>query len=142
MALPINIKCTRTGYEAKVSPENYLAVGPVKPSEAFSVTLDVDSTAYEIVSAKSNEYFIITDIILVGNKNINTTVDAVVTIYEANAADLTTNLKTLLSVPVPRSDNIIITGIHLKTSTAISVVGTTSDDDVLVNILGYYIDAT
>lgn len=77
--------------------------------------------------------------VLIGNKNISTTVDATVTLYEATNDDLTTVVKNLLVVPVARSTSLLINPILLQVTEGHALMGVTTDDDVLVTILGYYL---
>jgi hypothetical protein len=131
----------KDGRTVRVVGGNALAVNPPHPSISFNATLDVDDTAVNIVPAKADNRFFLTGVILVGNKNISATVDATVNIYTAVAADtavgaLTTSLFTL---PVARSGSIILTPILVETAEGEFINGETSDDDVLVTLLGYYI---
>ena len=78
-------------------------------------------------------------IILTGNKNISGTVDAVVEIFEATADDLTTSIGDILVIPVGKSAQTVLPGILIEVPEAVFIMGKTSDDDVLVTILGFYL---
>ena len=130
-----------TGKNVGISPTGGLAVGPPQSSVSFNATLAVDDTKYEIVPPKASKTFNITGIILTGNKNISSTVDATVTIYEADATDVDTSINDILVIPIGRSAQSVLTGMSLQTREAVHIMGVTTDDDVLVTILGYYVDA-
>jgi hypothetical protein len=126
---------------AKITAGGALAVSPLHPSVSFNGLLGTDATVVNVVPAKSDHVFHITGVFLTGNKDINTSVDAVVEVYtgtsdETTAANATTNLFT---VPVGRSSSSAINPILVETSTAEWINAVTSDDDVYVTILGYYL---
>jgi len=138
MPTPIVITDPDTGRTVGMSTSHALAVGPAKPSTSFNATFGVDDTPVEIVPGKC-EAFCITGIILTGNKNISTSVDATVTIYQATADDLTTSLADILIVPIARSSQTALTNILLEVPAGYYIMGKTSDDDVLATILGFYV---
>ena len=141
MSTPSNLIDSTTGFTARIDKSGYLAVGPAMPSMAFNATLGVDDTPVQIVPAKGSKSFYVTSIILTGNKNISTTVDAVVDIYTSQTTASATIATSLLSIPIGRSAQTVITGILIETEAGYFINGKTSDDDVLVTILGYYVDA-
>ena len=130
---------TTNGRTVRVTKGGSLAVGPIAPSDTFNATLGVDDTAVSIVPARSGQAFCITGIILTGNKNISTGTDAVVTIYEATHDDLSTSLNDLFIIPIARSSQTVINGILIEGRTGHEIMGKTTDDDVLVTILGFYL---
>jgi hypothetical protein len=101
--------------------------------------MGVDDTPVQIVAARATEAFCITAILLKGNKNISTSIDSVVTIYEATADDLTANLNDLFVLPVSRSGDVVLSGILVEVPKGRFVMGKASDDDVYVTILGFYV---
>ena len=139
MSLPVSIIDTDTGITARTTKGGSLAVGPISPSDTFNATLGVDNTPVEIVPARGKESFCITGIIMTGNKNIATGTDAVVTIYEATHADTATSVNDLFIIPIARSSQSIITDILIEGMVGHVIMGKTTDDDVLVTILGFYL---
>jgi len=139
VSLPINIVDSATGYTATIDVGGGISVNPPQFSESYNATLDVDDTPVEIVPPLGDNIFCITGIILVGNKNISTTVDAVVDIYEALATDTSTAVNTILSIPVARSGQLVLPNMYLCSGEGVHIMGKTSDDDVFVTILGYYV---
>lgn len=126
-----------TGQKATVAPGGELRVIS-RPDGSHNATLSIDDIPVEIVEGQRTD-FIMTGLVLTGNKNISTSVDAIVTIFEATADDLTTNLMNLLVIPVARSGQISLLGIHLHVQAGRFIMGETSDDDVLVTIFGHYL---
>jgi hypothetical protein len=130
-----------TGTKSRIVGGGALAVSSPYPSESFNATLGTDDTAVNIITAKADNIFCITGLILVGNKNISATVDATVNIYTAAASDtaLSGATRILFTLPVARSGSIILSPILVDTEIAEYINGETTDDDVLVTILGYYL---
>lgn len=128
-----------TGETAIVGLGGALATGPARPSKSFNATLDIDDTPVEIVPASGGKTFCVTAVVLTGNKNIDPNVDAVVDIYTSTASASTIPVTTILTIPVSRSAQTVLSGIILETEPGHFVNGVTSDDDVLITMLGFYI---
>lgn len=141
MSTPTILVDSASGLTGKITKGNALAVGPAFPSKAYNATLGTDDVPVEIVKAKSAKVFYITGIILTGNKNISGTVDAVVELFEATADDQTVSQNDILVIPVGKSAQTVITGLVLEVDEGRFIMAKTSDDDVLVTILGYYVEA-
>ncbi len=139
MSVEFSLVDPSTGMTAKVGLDNALAVSPSQSSKTHNATLDVDATPVEIVAAKGGFIFCITGIILTGNKGISTSVDALVDIYTSTDSASATAVTTILSIPIARSSQTVITGVLLETEAGHFINGKTSDDDVLVTILGFYV---
>jgi hypothetical protein len=140
MATPIHFKDPDTGELAKLI-QNAVAVAPPEYSFSYNATLGTDDTPVEVVAPSPAKIFCITGLILVGNKNISTSIDATVTVYEADPTDTATSIRTIIQLPVARSGQIILTNTFICTREAAHIMAQTTDDDVFVTILGYYIDA-
>jgi hypothetical protein len=139
MSTPVNITGPGREQVAKIVTGNALAVGPPSPSDTFNATLDVDNVAVEVVPGLANQSFCVTGLLVTGNKSISTTVDAIVTIFQATADDLTVSVKDMLVVPIARSSQTLATGILLEVPAGRFLMAKTTDDDVLVTILGFYV---
>ena len=141
MALRVVLTDPKTGNVVGTGIDKSLAVGPSRSSIAYNATLGTDDAVVEIVPGKGGHYFYITGLILTGNRGISTVTDAVVNIFSATADDLTASLTTILDIPVAQSSQTVITSILLEVPIGHFIMGKTSDDDVLVTILGFYVEA-
>lgn len=139
MGIEAIIRDPREDRGVGVGIDGRLFTGPSSFSMTFNGELGTVDTPVNIVPAKASRQFIITDIILVGNKSINTNVDAVVTIYEASSATSATQDQVITTLPVARGGQITMNGIFLGGGEAVYINGTTSDDDVFVSIFGFYV---
>lgn len=131
-----------TGYRAKVTNRGLLVVGQAAFSEASSVALTVDNVPDNLWGPKPAQNFIITDIIIKGDKNIRSTLDATVTIYESSVGP-TSAIKTKVILPtkVARSGSLELIGLNLEVTTGRWVNAVTDDNNIFVTVMGYYICA-
>lgn len=140
MAVFSKIVDGQTNSSAQVTNRNQLVVGQAAFSEASSVALITDDVPLNLWEPKSKHNFIITDIILRGDKNVSNTVDATVTIYESSVGpDSATQTKVVLSTVIPRSGVLVLNGLNLEVTEGRWVNAVTSDNNIYVTIMGYYI---
>lgn len=141
MPIESHITDQKTGEAVRVTAGGALAVAPVHPSLSFNATLGTDDTAVNIVPAKADHVFCMTGLLLTANQNVSNTVSATISIYEADAADTAVGAanKTLFSIPLGRNDTRDITGILVEAADGKWINGETTDDDVFVTVLGYYL---
>lgn len=139
MSIRVAVEDHKNGRTAKIGLGGALATGPSSPSTPFNATLDIANTPVNVVPGKGGKIFCVTAIILTGNKGIDVNTDAVVDIYTADDPLSATAITTILNIPVQRSGQTIMTGILLESGLGNFINGKTSDDDVLVTILGFYV---
>lgn len=141
MSVDSRIVDPKTGRVAMVNMGGVLAVGPSHTSLSFNATLGTDDTAVNIVPAKADHVFCMTGLLLTANQNVSNTTSATVRIYTADAADTAVGsaLTTLFTIPLGRNDTRDITGILVEASEGKWINGETSDDDIFVTVLGYYL---
>jgi hypothetical protein len=136
-----HITDSSTGRTVKVTQGGGLAIAPLHPSVSFNATLGTDDTAVNIVPARADHVFCMTGLWLTGNKNIDQTTAATVAIYVADAADTAkaAALSTLFEVPVAKNSVRDRNPILVEAPAGKWINGETTDDDVIVNVTGYYL---
>ena len=139
MPLESILRDSKTGRTANVVRGNAIAVLPPQASIAYNATLGVDDVPVEIVPSRSKMTFCMTGILLTGNKSIDPNIDAIVDIYTSTDSASSTIVTSLISIPVSRSGSIVLNGILVEAEAGHFINGRTSDDDVLVTILGFYV---
>jgi hypothetical protein len=119
-----------------------LAVNPPHPSLSFNATLGENDTAVNVVPAKADHIFYMTGILLTANQNVSNTVSATISVYTADSETTAVGsaLTTILSIPLQRNDTRDITGILVEAEEGKWINAETTDDDVFVTILGYYVE--
>lgn len=140
MALPIHIADPRTGKLARVSPAGQLAVAAVGFDDSKFVELAADDTAYNFFAPRSGQTFIITVIRAKADRDVSTTVDATVIVYEASSDSSTTTDKVLHQDAMVRAESFTMTGLNIKVTEGKWVNAKTTDDDIHMTIMGYYVD--
>lgn len=137
--LPVEI--VDSGKSAKVTSRGQLITAPIEYSSAYNATLDVAATAYNLVLPKAGKRFVITDLLMYANKNVDNVTEAAVVLYEASSEISTTVAAEIVSTEMLRSATRDFIGLNLITSESVHINAKTSDDDVFVTLMGYYIDA-
>jgi hypothetical protein len=128
------------GAQATVTDLGEIVVAPYSYSTAYYVSVAAAASPYEVVPAKPSHCFVITGLLLNSDKNYGTATAAeTLTIYEANAADISVNLKTVTQVDLLRNDRLPVTGLNLLMSQARSIVAIADSAAVDVTIAGYYV---
>lgn len=128
------------GTAARVGKLGVLAVAASSFNEAVANELGTDNTGVTFYSPLSGKQFIITGIYASGDKDISNTVDATVDVYESLAENSATIEKTLLKFALGRSQFQAYENLNLLVNSNRFITAKTSDDDVFMNILGFYID--
>ena len=140
MALPVYIEDKGTRLPAKVTEYNQIVVGPLDYSTAYNTALVVDNQPYELVRGKVGSRFVITDLLIVTLKSVSPSTAATIVIYEAEVADISTNVGTIVELDMLARDKLAVTGLNIiSQGKARSLVGTTTDGTVNVLVSGYYV---
>ena len=101
--------------------------------------MDLTATAYNFYEPRAGEQFVITGMRGKADRQVSTTADADVIIYEATSATTTTVTKTLHQEAMVRGEAFTIVGIRLLITEGRWVNAKTSDDDIHMTIFGHYI---
>ena len=138
----INVKVIdgRSGRSAQITSRGEITTAPLSFSKAYNAIAGTASSPANILAPMTNKVFVITAILLYGNKKVGAA-DATVTIYEANSPTTTTIEETIFQTEIPKGQRRDITGIYLGVTEGRWVNIITDDDDIYVTIMGYYADA-
>lgn len=129
------------GTEACVSSRGQLVVAPLDFSTFFQATLGVANTAVNIIPPKAGKRFVITALVFYANRNVGVN-DASVEIYEASSNDtLSVDTSIFVQEIAKQTSSPSLTGLNILVSEGKWVNGKTDDDDVFVNMAGYYVDS-
>lgn len=134
--------CDGGGGKAKacVTANGQLVVAPISYDETVYKELAADNTAYNFYAAKPGQRFVITSIRAKADRDVSTTVDAAVIIYEASSSSTTTVDKVLHQEAMVRGESVTMrTNILVTEGKYINAK--TTDDDIHMTIMGYYLDA-
>ena len=140
MAVKFSIEGGDSGRVAKVNDDGALAVGPASYNEVKFNELAVTGTAYNFYGPKPGKQFVIMAIFAYGDKQVATATNATVEIYEAPSTASTTVDKIIMKFEIGQNEFHPFTGLSLLVSAGKWINAKTDDDDVHMNILGYYVD--
>jgi len=130
---------TGTKAKVKITALGQLVVAPFAYDEAVFKELAADDTAYNFYEPKSGEQFVITVIHAKADRDVSNTVDAVVVVYEATSNSTTTVSKILYQEAMVRGENFSFVGLNILVGEGKWVNAKTTDDDIHMTIMGYYI---
>jgi hypothetical protein len=102
--------------------------------------LDTINTAYNFYGPRGREQFVITGFLIYGDKQVSTSTNATVIIYESDQPDSTTEDRVLVQVEVGQNQSIPFPNIRILCNKGVYVNGKTDDDDIHMTIFGHYVD--
>jgi hypothetical protein len=140
MSIDVRIGDGFNGGTAKVTKRNQLVTAPLEFSTFYTASVTVNDTAANLVGPKAGKRFVITEIILTGDRSIAAN-GAVAKIYEA-ANDSTATVSTLIyEDEIAKQTRAVLTGVNIIVSEGVWINVVADDTIVRANIAGYYIDA-
>lgn len=128
------------GQIANVTPSGELAISNLHHDETKFVELAVDDVAYNFYEPKPGKQFVITGIRAKADRDVSPTVDANVVVYEAESIDATTVSKILYQEAMVKGESVTLLPIHILVNAAVWLNAKTTDDDIHMTIMGYYVD--
>lgn len=130
------------GGEAKVNSEGGLAVSPPSFNLIAAKELAEANTAYNFYSPRSLKQFIVTHIFAYGDKEVAGNTNASVVVYEAGDTGTITVDRIIMQFEIGQNEFQPFSLLNLLVNKGVFINAKTNDDDVHMNILGYYIDDT
>lgn len=128
------------GTYARITTRGELAVGPLAHSTPSAQTMNSANTAVNFFSPKAGKQFIITSIVLVGDRQIGVN-DATVQIYGATEADSTTATQAIINVDIAKNSSLALTGLDWEVTEGLFLNGVADDVVVGATVAGYYANA-
>lgn len=135
----IDVQIEFNGRHAQVTESGELVVAPLKYDETQFVELAEPDTAYNFYEPVPSEQFVITGLNFKADRQVSTTVDAQVIIYEAVSIDTTAVAKVLFQEAMVRGERTGLSSLHILVNVGVWVNAKTDDDDIHMTIMGYYI---
>ena len=139
MSIDVRIK-GNNGTRVEVTRSGELVVAPLAYSETHFDVLDTPNTAYSFFPPEKDKQFVITGFNMKADRDVSSTVDASVIIYEASSVDTTTEDKILFQEAMVKGERTGYTNTNLLVNAGKWVNAKTTDDDIHMTIMGYYID--
>lgn len=125
---------------AGVTKSGELVVSPLHYDETVYNELAVDDTAYNFYAPKSGKQFVITGMLAYADKQVSDITNAAVVVYEAASSGTTAVSKVLIQFELGQSQSIPWPNTRILVNPGVYVNAKTTDDDVHMTLLGYYIE--
>ncbi len=139
MAVKSIIEGGDSGRLATVTPGGALAVGPVSFNLIQFRELAVANTAYNFYGPLPEKQFVVTNIFAYGDKQVAAATNATVEVYEASSTTTTVVDEIIMQFEIGQNEFHPFTNLNLLVSAGVFINAKTDDDDVHMNILGFYI---
>ena len=102
--------------------------------------LDVINTAYNFFGPKGREQFVITGFLAYGDKQVSSSTNSTVVIYESAEIDSTNEERILVQMEVGQNQSIPFPNIRILCNKGVYINGKCDDDDIHMTIFGHYVD--
>jgi len=129
------------GSGVRVSQNGQMIIAPIAFSIPVQKSLNVDNQVFNLATARVAHRIIITDVILIGDRNIGVN-DATVDIYAADFIDSSTIVKSIFSLDVAKNASIVMTGLNMVTDVGVFLNAKSSDSTVSLTVGYYYLPET
>jgi len=140
MTANVQVVSNENGRSVKVTKSGEMVVAPLAYSDTKFNLLDATATAYHYYPPLSGKQFVISCVLVFGDKEIANASDTTIEIYEAASTTETTVSKVLMTFGLGQLTSLAITPLNILVNPGVYVNAKTDDDDVYLTIMGYYIE--
>jgi len=131
----------RTGNASCITKRGQLVTAPLDYSKTYAVTADATGTAFNFVSPKAGQRFVITGILIDAGRDVSGSTAGTVVIYESSTKAGITATVEIMTIEMLKNTNRVITGLNIITSAGNWVSLQTTDATVFGTLLGYYVNS-
>ena len=124
------------GVDAAVSSNGELVTGAFDYSSPYYVRTLVDDQAYNVVTAKADNRFVVTGLLIATSKAIVGT--ATIVLYEATSAETTTASRDILTIDMIKEDRLYLNLFNVSTDGVQYINIKATDSQVDCTVFGYY----
>ena len=128
-----------SSYKVCVTKAGQLVTAPFSYDDTMHVELGEPDTGYIFYEPKPDKRFVITGMVVKADKQVSSSVDAAVVVYESEDGDTTVVSKVLFETAMVQGDSLVIMPLNIITTEGVWVNAKTTDDDIHMTIMGYYI---
>lgn len=129
----------KDGDAVNISPNGELATAPLRYNEVVSLELGTINTAENFFLPLSGQQFVVTNVYAYGDKEVAANSNAVVDIYEAVDDNTLTVSKSILRFEIGQNEFQAFQQINLLVNPNRFINAKTDDEDIHLNIFGFYI---
>jgi hypothetical protein len=124
---------------ALITKRGQLVTSPLEFSKPYSAEANTINTAFNLVPPIAGKQFVITSILLSGNRSIGAS-DATVSLYEASSDTETTVLIDILPIEIAKNQALTFTGVNVIVAAGSFINLKTDDATVFAVVYGYYVN--
>lgn len=140
MAIPTYIHDSESGVNSTITKYGQIVVAPISYSSSTFKKLALAATGYNFVTPKAGKQIVITDIVVITDKDVSATVGAEIELYTATSDSSTTVVDTILKLELIKQKSVVLNGLNLITDGGVFLNGKTSDAGVFVTMMYYYVE--
>lgn len=135
----IDVRIIDGGRSVKTTDAGQMVVGALDFSTFYTASAVVNDTAVNVVPPKSGKYFVITAIVLSGDRSIGAN-GAIADVFESTTSPTSGVVDTqIYQDEIAKQTRSVLTGLNIKVSQG-SWVNVKADDVIVrCNIAGYYV---
>ena len=126
--------------QVQVNQAGELLVSDGKYDLAKFNELDTVNTAYNFYGPNGRQQFVITGFLIYGDKQVSTSTNSTVIIYESSQPNSTTEDRVLVQVEVGQNQSIPFPNIRILCNKGVYLNAKCDDDDVHMTVFGHYVD--
>lgn len=135
----IEVGITNQNNTVGVTKNGELIVGPREPSNFYSNTTTVANTPVNVVAPKTGYIFVITAIIISGDRSIGAN-GAVVDVYESDISGTDSTIETeIYQDEIAKQTRAVVTPLYITTKVGRWINLKSDDVQVRANIAGFYV---
>jgi hypothetical protein len=124
---------------AKVSDREELIVGPREASKFYTNTAIVNNTPVNVVVPRTGRIFVITAIVLSGDRGIGSN-GAVVDLYESDISGTDATVETqIIQDEIAKQTRLVLTNLYITTRPGRWINVKADDVQVRANVAGFYV---
>ncbi len=128
------------GKSAQVLRNGQLVIAPLEQNLAEFNELGTVDAGVTFYKPRSGQQFIITNIFVFGDKQVSSNSNATVEVFESLSENSATVDKTLLKFEISQNQFQPYNNVNILVNPDVFINAKTDDDDIHMNILGYYIE--
>ena len=121
---------------ANVTERGQLVSGPLDFSKFYNALADTANVAVEVIPPIQNKDFVITSIVLYANKNVGAA-DATVELFQTSASNANSGVN-IINQEMLKQTTLVLPNLNILVNEGNWIKLVTDDDDVFVNLSGYY----
>jgi len=139
MAIPCYL-VGQNGQQVKVNDAGEVLVANGPYDLAKFNELDAVNTAYNYYRPNGKLQFVLTGFLMYGDKQVSSSTNATIIIYESDQPDSITVDRTLVQVEVGQNQSIPFPNIRILCNRGVYINAKTDDDDIHLTIFGHFVD--